>query len=128
MRCIWKNGPSSCASPSHCMPSMMTSTASCGERSVSVSSMRRMKVPPCERANAHGYSAERMLPRWMKPVGDGANRVRTFTVRISKQVEAARQVGLHVVEVLQADGHAHQALGDARGLALGFGEAAMRSA
>ena len=59
------------------MPSRMTSTAAWVERSRSVSSMRRMKVPPCERAKAHGYSAERMLPRWMKPVGDGAKRVRT---------------------------------------------------
>ena len=59
------------------MPSMITSTAACDERSRSVSSMRRMKVPPVARAKAHGYSAERMLPRWMKPVGDGAKRVRT---------------------------------------------------
>jgi hypothetical protein len=36
-----------------------------------------MKVPPCERANAQGYRAERMLPRWMKPVGEGAKRVLT---------------------------------------------------
>jgi hypothetical protein len=59
---------------------MITSTAACDERSTSVSSMRRMKSPPCERANAHGYNAERMLPRWMKPVGEGAKRVRIFVV------------------------------------------------
>ena len=46
------------------------------ERSTSVSSMRRMNLPPVARANAQGYKAERMLPRWMKPVGDGAKRVR----------------------------------------------------
>src|SRR5512133_882252 len=63
--------------PSQAMLSRITSTAACDERSRSVSSMRRMKVPFCERAKAHGYSAERMLPRWMKPVGEGAKRVRT---------------------------------------------------
>jgi hypothetical protein len=40
-----------------------------------VSSMRKMNLPPVARANAHGYKAERMLPKWIKPVGDGANRV-----------------------------------------------------
>jgi hypothetical protein len=45
-----------------------------------VSSIRRMKVPPWWRANAHGNSAERMLPRCRKPVGLGAKRVRTVQV------------------------------------------------
>src|SRR3569832_71414 len=86
MRCIWKNGPSSGSRPSHDMPSRMTSPASCDARSMSVSSMRRMNWPPVERANAHGYSAERMLPRWMKPVGDGAKRVRVVMwLRFSQQ-------------------------------------------
>src|SRR5450830_142245 len=58
------------------MPSRITSTEACVERSRSVSSMRKIKSPSMARANAHGYRAERMLPRWMKPVGDGANRVR----------------------------------------------------
>src|SRR3989344_3580306 len=77
MRCIWENGPSSWSSPSHAMPSMITSTAAWLERSRSVSSMRRMKSPPVARANAQGYGAERMLPRWINPVGDGAKRGRT---------------------------------------------------
>src|SRR5205085_7829418 len=46
------------------------------ERSTSVSSMRRMNAPPVERAKAQGYKAERILPRWMNPVGEGAKRVR----------------------------------------------------
>ena len=45
---------------------------------------RSTKVPPLARAKAQGYSAERMLPRWMKPVGDGAKRVRTEVVGMSK--------------------------------------------
>eukprot|EP01038_Epipyxis_sp_PR26KG_P018386 gene18385-25903_t len=65
------------------MPSMMTSTAAWLERSRSVSSMRKMKSPPVARANAQGYSAERILPRWMKPVGDGAKRVRMRPVLVA---------------------------------------------
>src|SRR4051812_43179616 len=67
------------------MLSRMTSTASCEERSRSVSSMRRMNWPPVERAKAHGYRAERILPRWMKPVGDGAKRVRVVMTRLFSQ-------------------------------------------
>src|SRR5665647_539007 len=62
------------------MLSRITSTEACVERSRSVSSMRKIKSPPMARANAHGYRAERMLPRWMKPVGDGAKRVRTLLI------------------------------------------------
>src|SRR5665647_39077 len=62
------------------MLSRITSTEACVERSRSVSSIRKIKSPPIARANAHGYRAERMLPRWMKPVGDGANRVRTLLI------------------------------------------------
>src|SRR5215470_5048566 len=62
---------------SHAMPSRIASTDSDVERSRSVSSIRRMNTPFDLRANAHGYSAERILPRWMKPVGLGAKRVRT---------------------------------------------------
>ena len=39
--------------------------------------MRRMKVPPKCRANAQEKSAVRAPPRCRKPVGEGANRVRT---------------------------------------------------
>src|SRR3569623_3106742 len=67
------------------MPSRSTSTASCDERSRSVSSMRRMNWPPVARANAHGYRAERILPRWMTPVGDGAKRVRVVMSGVFSQ-------------------------------------------
>src|SRR6218665_3455946 len=80
MRCIWWKGPSSGSMPSHCMLSRITSSAAWLERCWSVASMRRMKSPPMARANAQGESAERMFPRWMKPVGDGAKRVRTRAV------------------------------------------------
>src|SRR3984885_9586568 len=62
------------------MPSRIASTDCEVERSTSVSSIRSTKVPFILRANAHGYSAERMLPRWIKPVGLGAKRVRTEVV------------------------------------------------
>jgi len=40
--------------------------------------MRKMNLPPVALANAQGYKAERMFPKWIKPVGDGANRVRVL--------------------------------------------------
>src|SRR5512132_2207434 len=65
--------------------------------------MRRMNTPPCRRAKAHGNSAERMLPRWMNPVGLGANRVRIMrccaleggivTGKTAILVDCARQDG-----------------------------------
>ena len=108
--------------------------------------MRKMKSPPLgwclERANAQGYRAERMLPKWIKPVGDGAKRVRTRVVMGSKSlhqmnmgsqgshprskracshaVETTGQVGLDVGHVLQAHSHTHQALADPSGLPLGL--------
>jgi hypothetical protein len=48
-----------------------------------------MKTPPCFRANAHGNSAERMFPRWMKPVGLGAKRVRTGFMDIAIEAKGA---------------------------------------
>ena len=63
------------------MLSRMACTASGVERSMSVSSMRRMNTPPCLRAKAHGYNADRILPRWRKPVGLGAKRVRISDIR-----------------------------------------------
>src|SRR6185295_9745900 len=93
--------------------------------------MRRMNSPPWWRANAHEYSAVRAVPRCRKPVGDGAMRVRTLRVmgkRDSDGAEAAREVGLQVLDVVEAHGHADHALRDAGGLALLFGEPAMRSA
>jgi hypothetical protein len=54
----------------------------------------------------------------MKPVGDGAKRVRTWSY--VQCVQTAGQVGLEVVNVFQAHGHADHALRDAGGLALRF--------
>ena len=70
------------------------------ERSTSVSSIRSTKVPFILRANAHGYSAERMLPRWMKPVGLGAKRVRTEVV-ISGYSEDRRRRRANIAEARQ---------------------------
>ena len=44
------------------------------DRSMSVSSIRRMKVPPWPRANSQLNSAVRALPTCKWPVGDGAKR------------------------------------------------------
>ena len=60
MRWVWKygpdapptSGPSSQSSSSHFIALRMTCTFSSVERSGSVSSMRRMNVPPIARANA----------------------------------------------------------------------------
>src|SRR5262245_2692061 len=57
---------------------MMASITSGEERSRSVSSMRRMKVPPCLRANSQLKSAVLAPPTWRKPVGLGAKRTRTW--------------------------------------------------
>src|SRR5262245_165392 len=46
------------------------------ERERSVSSIRRMKAPPCRRANAQLKSAVRAPPMWRCPAGLGANRTR----------------------------------------------------
>ena len=58
------------------MPSRITCTASSVERSRSVSSMRRMNVPPWRRAYSQENSAVRTPPMCRKPVGLGAKRVR----------------------------------------------------
>jgi len=46
------------------MPSRMACTAAGVERATSVSSMRRMKLPPWRRAKAHENSAVRAPPMW----------------------------------------------------------------
>ena len=56
------------------VPLMVTSV---DERSRSVSSMRRMNVPPCLRAKSQLKSAVRALPMCRKPVGEGAKRTVT---------------------------------------------------
>ena len=48
-------------------------------RSRSVSSLRKINVPPLARANSQLYNAVRAPPTWRYPVGDGANRTRTVT-------------------------------------------------
>src|SRR6185437_8182049 len=45
---------------------------------MSVSSIRRMNVPPVFRAKSQLYSAVRKLPICNWPVGEGANRTRTL--------------------------------------------------
>ena len=45
-------------------------------RASSVSSIRRMNVPPCRRAKSQLNSAARALPTWKYPVGEGAKRTR----------------------------------------------------
>src|SRR6185312_1051698 len=64
------------------MAAMIWSTESCVERATSVSSMRSTNSPPWWRAYAHEYSAVRAVPRWRKPVGDGAMRVRMGVVTV----------------------------------------------
>jgi hypothetical protein len=46
-------------------------------RSRSVSSICRMKVPPCWRAQSQLYKAVRTPPMCKYPVGEGAKRTRT---------------------------------------------------
>src|ERR1051326_312732 len=48
-------------------------------RAASVSSIRRTKVPPCCRAVAQLYRADRAPPTWNMPVGLGAKRTRMWT-------------------------------------------------
>ncbi len=50
IRSIWKCGPSSQVIPSHVIPSRIAWTASGVDRSWSVSSIRRMNLPPVLRA------------------------------------------------------------------------------
>src|SRR5262245_58937149 len=69
--------PSVQSSPSHCRSSTTLCSDSRVERSKSVSSMRRMNVPPWPRASSQLKSAVRALPTWSAPVGLGANLTRT---------------------------------------------------
>ncbi len=57
----------------------MFSTYSGFDRSVSVSSIRRMNLPPWCRANNQLNRAVRAVPMWRLPVGLGAMRTRTDT-------------------------------------------------
>src|SRR5271166_3599341 len=62
--------------PSQSSAVMIPSVQSGRLRAASVSSMRRMKVPPCWRTKSQLNSAARALPTWKNPVGDGAKRAR----------------------------------------------------
>src|SRR3954467_12023392 len=59
----------------------MPVTHSSRVRSTSVSSMRRMNVPPACLAKSQLKSAVRAPPTWRKPVGDGAKRTRGADTR-----------------------------------------------
>src|SRR6187431_2412840 len=69
-------GPSSHSSASHRIDSRIPATMSSDDRSVSVSSIRRINVPPYRRANNQLNNAVRAPPTWRYPVGDGAKRTR----------------------------------------------------
>src|SRR5271167_4571648 len=74
--CDWKYGPSSGAIPSQSSAAMIPSVHSGRLRASSVSSIRRMNVPPRRRTKSQLYSAARALPTWKYPVGEGAKRAR----------------------------------------------------
>src|ERR1700726_661468 len=61
---------------SHFNPSKMESTEAWVLRSTSVSSNRRIMVPPLWRAYSQLKIKVRALPTCRKPVGEGANRTR----------------------------------------------------
>src|SRR6266545_2921401 len=68
------SGPSSQLSPSQRRSSNAVRSASFVDRATSVSSMRRMNVPPEPRASSQLKSAVRALPTCSWPVGLGAKR------------------------------------------------------
>ena len=70
-------GPSSHSSPTQRSERWICSIASGCSRVSSVSSMRSTKAPPLWRAYSQEKSAVRTPPTCSRPVGDGANRVRT---------------------------------------------------
>src|SRR6267378_5642054 len=61
---------------SHFNPSKMELTEASVLRPTSVSSKRRIIVPPLWRAYSQLKMKVRALPTWRKPVGEGANRTR----------------------------------------------------
>ena len=78
IRSVWKKGPSSQLIPSQVIPSKIAFTASGVDRSRSVSSMRKMNLPPLRRAKSQLKRAVRAPPIWRYPVGLGAKRVTIF--------------------------------------------------
>ena len=73
-------GPSSGEMPAHLSAAAISSAAPGTSRDWSVSSMRRMKLPLCLRANTWQKRAVRRPPRCRDPVGEGAKRVRMGAV------------------------------------------------
>src|SRR5579864_783263 len=65
---------SSHSSPSHFNPSKIELTEASVLRSTSVSSSRRIIVPPLRRAYNQLKMKVRALPTWRNPVGEGAKR------------------------------------------------------
>jgi hypothetical protein len=63
---------------SHFRPSKMEWTEASVLRSTSVSSSRRIMVPPLWRAYSQLKIKVRALPTWRNPVGEGAKRTRGF--------------------------------------------------
>ena len=83
-------GPSSHSRRSQRIPSRMPATISSDERSASVSSMRRMNVPPWCRAKSQLNSAVRAPPTCRYPVGEGANRTRGRSIPSSYSATSPR--------------------------------------
>ena len=69
-------GPSSHFKPSQESPCSISSSYRFSERSLSVSSMRKISLPPYLRAKSQLKSAVRALPMCIDPVGLGAKRTR----------------------------------------------------
>jgi hypothetical protein len=74
--------------PSQSIASRIASIAACVLRSRSVSSIRRMNLPPRRRAYSQQYSAVRAPPMCRKPVGLGAKRVRQDMGRLGVRMTA----------------------------------------
>src|SRR5215217_8180981 len=84
------SGPSSHVSPSQRRSSWMADSDARVERSTSVSSMRRMNVPPAPRASNQLNKAVRALPTWRCPVGLGAKRTRSCDMELCGMRASAR--------------------------------------
>src|SRR4051794_20684071 len=81
----------------------MPSANSIRLRSVSVSSIRRMKTPPSWRANSQLNRAVRPLPTWKYPVGEGAKRTRGALTGVEGSAGSARNRAAQV-DVVEGDG------------------------
>ena len=118
MPSLWKYGPSSQCRPSQSSPSRICFVFSSFERSRSVSSMRRMNVPPCLRAHSQLNSAVRAAADVQVAGGAGCE---TDAHRNVESTPARRPSGARLGHALarnvvalqaQVDGpprHAHEA-------------------